>query len=249
MAPRADYTIYDLSAGIDYHLSTTTFVTFSAGYFMQDITDGEPISGYVVRGDMAKRFSRGSVRLSGGTGYDQAYFGAENLGFTKFYSASLAGRYDITRHLAGEAFAEYRNSEYTDAAGRVEKISSYGASLNYRMNPWLLLTLRLVHRTADSTEPAGSYDENRISLGITMSPASAHFSGLVIGNINDWSHRKDAKNAEEAYQFTNPPECFCSHPSQNTGMPMKLLCLAVLLVALFFPSCWCVRWQRCLHHN
>jgi len=67
---------------------------------------------------------------------------------------------------------EYRNSEYIDVAGRTETTSSYGASLNYRMNPWLLLTLRFVHHTVDSSIPTDSYDENRISLGVTMSPTT-----------------------------------------------------------------------------
>jgi hypothetical protein len=170
--PTPDYTVYDITAGVDYHLDRSTFFTLSGGYFWRDITEGEPASGYIARGDMAKKFSRGSVRLSGGTGYDLTYFGSENLGFTKFYSASLTGRYDILRHLAGEAFVQYRINDYQDEAGREDTTTTFGARLSHRVNPWLLLALRFEHNKVDSTNPTESYDENRVTFGITMTPAS-----------------------------------------------------------------------------
>ena len=165
-----DYRVYEATAGVDYHLSQSTFVALSGGYFYQSIDQGEPASGYVLRGDMAKQFSRGSVRLTGGTGYDQAIFGAENLGFTKFYAAGLAARYDLLRHLSAEAMADYRINQYPDDAGREDTITTLSAGLNYLLNPWLRLGLRLAHNKVDSTVSTDSYDENRISFSITMVP-------------------------------------------------------------------------------
>jgi hypothetical protein len=172
-----NYHIYDGSAGIDYHFSETVFATFSAGYFYRTIDNGEPTTGYEVHGDMAKRFSRGSVRLSGGIGYDQAYFGAENLGFGKYKEIALAGTYEFSRRLAGEASGTYRTTEYIDVSNRNETLTSLLAGLTYRFRPWLSTSLRYVRNMADSTIEFDSYNENRISLSITMVPAEPYLLG------------------------------------------------------------------------
>ncbi|MGV8056438.1 MAG: outer membrane beta-barrel protein [Smithellaceae bacterium] len=172
-----DYRIYDTTAGVDYHLSETIFFTLSGGYFYRTGDEGDPVSGHVLRGDMAKRFSRGSVRLSGGTGYDQAFFGAENLGFTKYDEVALAGTYEFSRRMVGEASAGYRQSEYTDVEGREDKTTTLLAGLSYRFRPWLLGAIIFTHNKVDSSLEADSYDENRVSLSFTMVPAEPYLLG------------------------------------------------------------------------
>lgn len=167
-----DYRIHDGSVGLEYSPSETFSVSLSGGYFYRTIDDGDPSSGYVVRGDMAKRFARGALRLSGGIGYDQAFYGAENLGFTEFREITLAGTYNFTRHLAGEASIAYRNSKYTDVADREDNTTTFLAGLTYRLRPWLLTALRFVHNTVDSSQEDEGYDENRVSLTVTMAPAT-----------------------------------------------------------------------------
>lgn len=167
-----DYQVHDVSVGFDYNPSETVSVSMGGGYFYRTIDDGDPTGGYVVRGDMAKRFARGAVRLSGGIGYDQAFYGAENLGFTEFREILVAGTYEFTRTLSGEVSASYRNSSYTDVADREDTVAAFLAGLNYRLRPWLLASLRYVHRTVDSNQVGGGYDENRVSLSLTMVPAT-----------------------------------------------------------------------------
>ncbi|MGV8048750.1 MAG: outer membrane beta-barrel protein [Anaerolineaceae bacterium] len=172
-----DYRIYDTTAGVDYHLSETVFFTLSGGYFYRTGDEGDPVSGHVLRGDMAKRFSRGSVRLSGGSGYDQAFFGAENLGFTKYDEAALAGTYEFSRLMVGEASASYRRSEYTDVEDREDTTITFLAGLTYRFRPWLFGAIRFTHNKVDSSLEVDSYDENRVILSVTMVPAEPYLLG------------------------------------------------------------------------
>lgn len=172
-----DYRIHDGSVGIEYSPSETLSVLLSGGLFYRTMDDGDPDNGYVVRGDMARRFARGAVRLSGGLGYDQAFFGAEHLGFTKFREITLAGTYNFTRHLTGEASIGYRNSKYTDVGDREDTTTSFLAGLSYRLRPWLLAAVRFVHNAVDSNQEDGSYDENRVSLTVTMVPETPFLFG------------------------------------------------------------------------
>jgi hypothetical protein len=166
----ADYMVHDGTVGVDYHLSEATFFSLSTGYFIRD-TDGEtPETGYVLRGDMAKRFSRGAVRLSGGTGYQQTFFGAENLGFTQYYDAAIGGNYQLTQRLTASGQVTYTHNIYMDQADRKDDLIAVEASLQYVIGPWLTSTLRVAHRQLDSDEASEAYEENRVSLSFGLTP-------------------------------------------------------------------------------
>ena len=164
-----DYCVYDWTAGVDYHPSRTTYLALSGGYFYRDQFESSR-GGYVVRADMAKEFSRGRVRLSGGTGYRLTVGGEENLGFTEFKEVSAVGEYEFTRRLSGEATASYAINQYNDAAGREDTPLTLGAGLSYRWNPWVLTRVHLAHRSVDSNTPGESYDENRVMFSISVIP-------------------------------------------------------------------------------
>ena len=167
-----DFQVYDATAGVDYHLSETTFFSLAMGFFIRDPAESESDTGYVVRGDMARRFSWGSVRLSGGTGYRQTFFGAENLGFTEFYEGTLAGIYNFTRLISADGLASYTHNTYDDEEGREDDVITLEAGLSYIIRPWLTASLRYAHRRTDSTEPGDSFDDNRVSLGLTFVPTT-----------------------------------------------------------------------------
>jgi uncharacterized protein (PEP-CTERM system associated) len=153
-------------------LSEATFFILSTGYFIRDTEGEDPESGYVLRGDMARRFSRGAVRLSGGTGYEQTFFGAENLGFTQYHEGLLAGEYELTRRLRTDGRVSYTHNIYPDEADREDDVITLEAGLGYLIRPWLTGALRVAHRRVDSTEAGDSYDENRVILSITFTPTT-----------------------------------------------------------------------------
>lgn len=165
-----DFQVYDATVGVDYHLSRATFFSLSAGYFFRVPDETESQGGYVVRGDMARQFSRGAMRLSGGTGYRQTFFGAENLGFTEFYEGTLAGNYTLTRNISALAQAGYTHNTYNNEDGREDDVITLEAGVSYLIRPWLTSSLRFIHREFDSNEAGESFDENRVSLSLTFVP-------------------------------------------------------------------------------
>ena len=174
-ADSEDYVVCDGTVGVSYDLSETTFLTLSSGMFYRKPEESGGKAGYVMRGDMARRFSRGAVRLSGGTGYRNTFGGAENLGFTEFYEGRVQAEYQFTRRLAATGMAGYTHNYYTDENDREDDILALQAGLSYLVRPWLSTSLRYTYRDFRSTEPGDSYTENRVTLSLSLVPTRPWF--------------------------------------------------------------------------
>jgi hypothetical protein len=168
--PTEKYQVFAPTLGMDFHVSQETFLALSGGLYYRSPDRSDPTTGYVLRGDMARRFSRGALRVSGGTGYQQTFFGAENLGFTEYYEGTVAGTYNLSRRLSGEGSASYTHNDYVDIGERVDDIIILETGLSYLIRPWLSSALRFTHREVDSSEPNDSFAENRVTLSLTFVP-------------------------------------------------------------------------------
>ena len=164
-----DYEVFDANLGFDYQLTPSTFMAIRGGYFYQQESSRDSTSGFQVDGDMARQFQRGSLRISGGTGYDLAAFGAENLGFTKYYRGMVMGRYDFTRRCSGSAAFQYRRNTY-EVEDREDDVYTLNTGLSYVFRPWLTGRISYVYRMTESTDPGQDYRENRVSVSLTATP-------------------------------------------------------------------------------
>ena len=90
-----DYNIYEPALGMEWTIDQDASVSISAGYYVRDLADGDNETGWTLDGDINKQWTtqRSSFSLTGSSGYDQSYFGSENLGFSKYYqvAGSLPG--------------------------------------------------------------------------------------------------------------------------------------------------------------
>lgn len=170
-----NYVVYDFSSGVEYRLSPTVFFTMSGGYFVENIA-GSQAGGYEAHADIAKKFRWIDLRLTGATGYDQAYFGAQNLGFGKFYGATFSGSYTFCPHLVGVMSAGYRYDNYVDADVN-EAMTTFLVSLNYKIRPWSTASIAFTHNIANSSEEFVSYTEDRVSLTLTLTPKEPYVFG------------------------------------------------------------------------
>jgi hypothetical protein len=168
-----DYKVYDAVVGVDYAISPDASISVGAGYYYQDREESGSNSGPVVEIDgdwVIKRFKRGSITATAGTGYRNTFFGAENLGFTEYYEAGLTGVYSLTRHLTGHVIGTYDFNNYVDE-DREDHIATVGTGLNYAFRPWLSLGLRYRYHVVDSTEKDREYDENRVAFSVSLTPS------------------------------------------------------------------------------
>lgn len=168
-----DYQVFEPFLGVDWEPSKDFFAAITVGYFYKENKVGGNDGGLTFSGDLGKswRFRRGSIRLSGGTGYEQSYGGAENLGFTLFYQAMAAGSYALARHVDAVASLSVVRNEYLDEdPQRNDNVYTATAGLRYRMLRWLYLNMTYVHQRLDSNQNENVYHENRVVMSVSLMP-------------------------------------------------------------------------------
>jgi hypothetical protein len=169
-----NYQVYDPSVGVSWVIAEDTLISLSAGYYFQDRERSEDESGATLNGNIGKtwRLKRGSINIGASSGYEESYFGAENLGFNQYYQGHGSVSYSLTQSLVGSIFGSHRRNEYINQEDdRIDKIT--GAGLGITFQPitarWLSTGLNYSYHTVDSTRDENNYDENRVLLTVTLS--------------------------------------------------------------------------------
>ena len=182
-----DYQIYNPSIGFDYSIAQDKSIAIDVGYFFQDndkrVGDIDDESGITADAVFEKTFQRGSISLLGSAGYDEAYFGAENLGLSIYSEAGLEAEYNLTRRITGDVFGSYRQDKYEDEDPvRRDKTTRGGVGLTYEYERWLSSNINFIIRAEYSYRNFDSniendYVENRGLLSITLTRSQPYRSG------------------------------------------------------------------------
>ncbi len=106
----------------------------SGGYFYRD-DPIDPQGGYVLRADMAKQFSRGSLRLPVAPVTALLWVVRRISGSPSLRKSAIAGEYSLTKRLSGEALASYTDNKYTDASGREDKLTIVRGRSELQVDP------------------------------------------------------------------------------------------------------------------
>jgi len=165
-----DDTTYFPSIGIKYDIEKDISLIADVGYFYNDYEFRESQSN--ASGDLRliKLFEHGKLNLAVLGGYDYSYFGTENLGYEVYYEASFSLTHQLAKHVSGRIFGSYRDSKFTDQNDRKDKRPIVGVGLRWQALEWMNIGLRYRFRSVDSTIDTKDYDENRVSISITVFP-------------------------------------------------------------------------------
>lgn len=169
----ADYHVFDPSVGFTWRVTDDTTLSLNVGYYFRDNNVGEDDDDITINGNIAKtwRIKRGSFTVSGGSGYDQSFFGAENLGFHTFYTANGQFAYEFTKRINGHVFGSYQQDTYTDESPeRKDDTVNVGVGFSWVILPWLSSGLDISHRVVDSNIVGNDLEESRVFFRISMSP-------------------------------------------------------------------------------
>jgi len=161
---------YNPSIGFDYDIAKDISVKLDAGYFRNDFKLREDTDAFNGSLRLIKEFERGKINLSALGGFDYDFYGAEKLGFSKYYEGAVSGNYQLAKFINGRIRGSYRNTEYIDRSDRKDKIGTVGAGLTWQALEWMYIGLDYRYRSLDSTIDINSYDENRASVSITLVP-------------------------------------------------------------------------------
>ncbi len=176
----ADYQVYRPSLGIRWQLERNAYVRLGAGYYFQDVDDSDNPdvdssneSGFLLDSEVFRRWDwrRANIDLRTLSGYRQDDTGAEDNGFNIFYDARLSGTYAFFRRLRGEAFVNYRWSDFPDQENaRTDKTLTTGAGLRWSPLKWMFWNLNYELRDRESNNSEDEYTENRVILRLTITP-------------------------------------------------------------------------------
>ena len=160
---------YIPSIGFKYDIEKDITLIADVGYFYNDYEFRESQSG--VSGDirLLKKFERGKLNFAALGGSDYSLYNSESLGFSVYYEASVSGTYQFAKHLGGNIFGSYRNTDYIDA-DRKDKRPTVGCGLSWKALEWMNLGFNYRFRKVDSTRDVNDYDDNRVSVTITLIP-------------------------------------------------------------------------------
>ncbi|MGQ9671022.1 MAG: outer membrane beta-barrel protein [Desulfosoma sp.] len=178
-----DYVVYSPAVGLDYQISPGAAVTAGVGYYLQERKVGEDKDGLIffLEGDVGESWRDGrlTARLTTQSGFQETYFGAENLGFAAYYGTQGTVTYAFTKKITGNGFALYRRDEYLNE-DPVRKDDTYlaGTGISFRLRRWVSLRLRYYHRMVDSNIAEQDTDEDNVgfNLNFDLSPKLRPFT-------------------------------------------------------------------------
>lgn len=165
----ADYQVYDASAGMEYGMEEDMLAAFSVGYVVWAQADrDEEGRGYVTI-DFSRTFRRTSFSLGAASGYQETYFGAENLGFDWYSEVSGSVSRSISRRLSGTISGDYRRDAYAETEDdRTEYTWTGTADLTCEIFTWMLTSLTYFHRNRDSSTDENDFTENSVMFTISL---------------------------------------------------------------------------------
>jgi outer membrane receptor protein involved in Fe transport len=163
-------TTYIPSVGFKYDIEKDISLIVDAGYFFteSDFRANQSSPSGDLR--LIKRFEHGKLNLALLGGYDYSLYGAESLGYAVYYEASASLTHRLAKHVDGRIFGSYRDTKYKDASDREDKSPRIGVGLDWQALQWMNLGLNYRYQKVDSTLDTETYDENRVSVDITLIP-------------------------------------------------------------------------------
>ncbi|MBA4366820.1 MAG: hypothetical protein C0403_04190 [Desulfobacterium sp.] len=176
-----DYQIYNPSIGIRYVPREDTHIQVSVGYYIQDQKISEDDSGFIVNCDLEHTwiFRQATIQVTGASGYDIASLDAENLGFRLYYGGGINAQYRFSRYLNGHLFSTYQWDDYpsgdsTAEEDREDHNLEYGLGFSWQALSWLSTRVQGSSRLLKSTLHENDFIDNRVLLGITISPSQPY---------------------------------------------------------------------------
>ena len=165
-----DDTTYIPTIGFKYDIEKDISLIADAGYFYTDSELRENTSNAIGDLRLIKRFEHGKLNLALLGGYDYDLYGAETNGYGEYYEVSISLSHQLAKHVHGNIFGSYRDTKYKDQSDRKDKRPTVGLGLTWKALEWMNIGVNYRFRSVDSTIDTNDYDENRVSVKITVFP-------------------------------------------------------------------------------
>jgi Putative beta-barrel porin 2 len=168
-SPGINYSVNNPSAGITHAFTPSLNGRFQAGYFWRNPESGKTITGPTIDAGITQRSPRVTLDLTVQGGYAYDFFGAEGLGFTKYYRGIAAVVYHFTQRFFSSLTATLERDEFPDEGDRKDLFGRAAAELSYMPWRWFTVSLGGSYGQRDSNVDINDYEEWRAFLRLTAS--------------------------------------------------------------------------------
>jgi hypothetical protein len=169
-SPGVDYYVNNPSVGIAHAFTPTLTSRLQVGYFWRNPETGETVKGPTVDAGITQTTPRLTLGLTVQGGYAYDFFGAEGLGFTKYYRGIALVSYRWTERLSSSLTGTLEWDEYPDQGDRKDWFGRAEVSL-FSYQPWRWFTVALggSYGQRNSNQDLNDYEEWRAFLRLTAS--------------------------------------------------------------------------------
>lgn len=173
-----DHTIYNPSVGFDWQPDQDSEISIGLGVLFQewDNQNYDDSQDIFIDLDMYKNFDfsrKGTLSVTGSSGYSATSDDAASLGFEIYYQAGALLTYRLTRRLTAELNASYQISQFDEPVfDRRDNTMNLGAGLVWAPLKWLSLNLSYSFTDFDTNDAVREdYQENVGLFTISMMPS------------------------------------------------------------------------------
>ncbi len=171
-----DHEIYHPSVGFDWQVTEDSGISLGIGALFHEWenTNSDSTDPFLDL-DAYKVFNfsrRGSLSVTGSSGYTEADENAASLGYTTYYQAGAQLNYQLQKQLSSNVYGSYRLNDYKETAvDRKDNRMTLGCGLSWLPLRWLQVKLSYTYTDFDTdTAARGDYTENRAFVSVSVIP-------------------------------------------------------------------------------
>lgn len=173
-----DHHIYHPSVGFDWETDKDSRISLGIGIlFSQWDNDNDDSTDPFLDMDAYKTFNfsrKGSLTITGSSGYSEAGDEAASLGYTIYYRAGCRLNYQLQKRLSSNLFASYQRDEFSesDIDDRTDNRINLGGGLSWFPLKWLRFNLSYYYTDFDTdADQRGDYTENKAIFSVSFIPS------------------------------------------------------------------------------
>jgi len=169
-SPGVDYYVNNPSVGITHAFTPTLNSRLQVGYFWRNPETGKTVKGPTVDAGITQTTPRLTLGLTVQGGYAYDFFGADTLGFYKYYRGIALVTYRWAERLSSSLTGTLEWDEYPDQRDRKDWFGRVEAGLlSYQPWRWFTVALAGSYGQRDSNQDVNDYEEWRAFLRLTAS--------------------------------------------------------------------------------
>jgi hypothetical protein len=164
-SPSIDYGVQRPSLGIEHAFSPTLTGRAQLGYFWQKPSKGSTTGGLYYDASLSQRTKKTTYTLTFQGGYNEDYFTAENLGFTKYHRAIGTVSHQLKERMTVGLSGSLERAEFR--SNQRDHIWGIRGDASYRLLKWLTISVEASHRENRSSIDIRDYSEYRGLFKVT----------------------------------------------------------------------------------